>query len=148
MTLIRGPSEFVRSLVGWGGGEAVGACSVGAGAASATRSAVETGDETVDEVVEGVVGPGDVLLGVVGPVVVEGIGSGVNLRDSNLGCDGISPEKLPVTSSAVATTNVADASPIRTTSSREVRRGLVSDTLSGAAAGRTALWATDGSHWE
>ncbi len=89
MTLIRGPSEFVRSLAGGGGGEAVGAGSAGVGAISATGAVVKAGDETdvelIDPVTEDAVGPGDVLSGVVGPVIVEEIGSGVDVRDSKLG---------------------------------------------------------------
>jgi hypothetical protein len=54
VTLIRGPSEFVRSLVGGGGGEAVGAGSAGFSAISATGAVAKAGDETDVEVIDAV----------------------------------------------------------------------------------------------
>lgn len=114
VTLIRGPWGLLDGAAG-GGAAADAAGSAGSGAASGEGSVVRSG-----------VGDGGALE-LAGVTVAEGVelalagGTGVEVLVSSRGVLGISPEVLPVTSSAVATTNTAAANPMSSRSSRGLR---------------------------
>lgn len=121
VTLIRGPGESVCSRGGSGDCEFAGAGSVGAGAGSGLGSV--TGEGAADEVREDAaddVRGDDVLVATdwLTRVDVTGVD---DVLVSSRGLAGISPEKLLVRSRAVATTKVAAASPINSSSNRDVR---------------------------
>ncbi len=130
VTLIRGPWGLLDGAAG-GGAAAEAAGSAGPGGTSVVGSVDCAG-----------VGDGGVLVfadvtGLEGVKLARAEGTGIEVLVSRRGVVGISPEVLPVTSNAVATTNTAAANPMSSRSRRGLRYhgGAVGAGANGAGAG-------------
>ena len=123
VTLVRGPDAGLRPLDPAGASDASdapGSGAAGAGEAgrrvsdAAAGSVVRTGEGTSDDVVDGEVAPGTGEL-------VGATRSGSEVGVASRGLVGICPAKFPLTRTATATTNATAATPMRPSSTREVR---------------------------
>lgn len=109
VTLMRGPwGLLVGAAAGGAAADAAGSAGSGAGPVVGSVDCSGVGDGGVLELDDATVLEGGELA------LAEG--TGVKVLVSSRGVVGISPEVLPVTSSAVATTSTAAANPISSTS--------------------------------